>query len=154
MSILVHQSAYVKKVLEKFNMDKAYPQRTPMIVRALKKDKDPFSPKQEGKEVLGAEYPYLSAIGALMYLANNTMPDITLTVNCLARHSATPTMYHWNGIKNILQYLNGTIDFGLFFRRNQESDLIGYADADYLSDPQNSRSQTLFVFLHEETAIS
>jgi hypothetical protein len=40
--ILVHQSAYVKKVLEKFNMDKAYPQRTPMIVRALEKDKDSF----------------------------------------------------------------------------------------------------------------
>jgi hypothetical protein len=29
-------------------MDKAYPQSTPMIVRALKKDKDPFKPKQEG----------------------------------------------------------------------------------------------------------
>jgi hypothetical protein len=142
MSILVHQSAYVKKVLEKFNMDKAYPQRTSMIVRALKKDKDPFSPKQEGKEVLGAKYPYLSAIGALMYLANNTMPDITLTVNCPARHSTTPIMYHWNGIKNILQYLNDTIDLGLFFQRNQESDLIGYADVDYLSDPQNDRSQT------------
>jgi hypothetical protein len=40
--ILIHQSAYVKKVLEKFNIDKAYPQRTPMIIRALEKDKVPF----------------------------------------------------------------------------------------------------------------
>jgi hypothetical protein len=31
-SILVHQSAYVKKVLEKFNMDKTYFQMTPIIV--------------------------------------------------------------------------------------------------------------------------
>jgi hypothetical protein len=45
MGILVHQYAYVKKVLEKFNMDKAYPQRTPMIVRALKNDKDLFRSK-------------------------------------------------------------------------------------------------------------
>jgi hypothetical protein len=74
--ILVHQSTYVKKVLGKFNMDKAYPQRTPMIVHALEKDKYPFIPKQDGEEVLEAEYPYLSAIGALMYLANNTRPDI------------------------------------------------------------------------------
>jgi hypothetical protein len=66
--ILVHQSAYIKKVLEKFNMDKACPERTPMIIRALKKDIDPFRPKQEGEEVLEAEYPYLSAIGALIYL--------------------------------------------------------------------------------------
>jgi hypothetical protein len=43
--ILIHQSTYVKKVLEKFNIDKAYPQRTPMIIRALEKDKDPFRPK-------------------------------------------------------------------------------------------------------------
>jgi hypothetical protein len=43
--ILVHQSAYVKKVLNKYNMDKAYPQRTLMIVRALEKDKDQFRPK-------------------------------------------------------------------------------------------------------------
>jgi hypothetical protein len=76
MCILVHRSTYVKKVLGKFNMDKAYPQRTPMIVHALEKDKDPFRPKQDGEEVLEAEYPYLSPIGALMYLANNTRPDI------------------------------------------------------------------------------
>jgi hypothetical protein len=34
-----------------------------MIVRALEKDKDLFKLKQEGEEVLEAEYPYLSAIG-------------------------------------------------------------------------------------------
>jgi hypothetical protein len=135
-------------------MNKAYPQMTPMIVRALEKDKDPFRPKQEGEEVLGAEYPYLSAIGALMYLANNTRLDIAFAVNCLRRHSAAPIMCHWNGIKNILRYLNDTIDLGLFFRRNQESDLIGYVDAGYLFDPQNSISQTGFVFLYRGTAMS
>jgi hypothetical protein len=96
-------------------MDKAFSATTPMIVHALEKDKDPFKPREEGEEVLGQEYPYLSAISALMYLANNTKPDIALTVNYLARHSAAPTMHHWNGIKNILQYLVGTIDLGLYF---------------------------------------
>lgn len=32
--------------------------------------------------------------------------------------------------------------------------MIGYADAGYLSDPHNARSQTGFVFLHGGTAIS
>jgi hypothetical protein len=154
MGILVHQSAYVKKVLDKLNMDKAYLQRTLMIVRALEKDKDSIRPKQEGEEVLGAKYPYLSAIGALMYLASNTRPDIAFMVNCLVRHSATPIMRYWNNIKNILWYLNGTIDHGLFFQKNQESDLIAYADSSYLFDPQNGRSQIGFVFLHGGTAIS
>jgi hypothetical protein len=93
-SILVHQFAYVQKILEKFNMDKAYSARAPMVVRALEKDKDPFRPKEEGEEVLGPEYPYLSGICALMYLTNNTRPDIAFTVNYLARHSAAPTMRH------------------------------------------------------------
>jgi hypothetical protein len=103
---------------------------------------------------LRAEYPYISIICALMYLANNIRPDIAFAVNCLARHSAAPTMHHWNSIKNILWYLNDIIDLGLFFQRNQESDLIEYVDPDYLSDPQNGRSQKGFVFLHRGTVIS
>jgi hypothetical protein len=96
-------------------MDKAYLARTPMIVRALEKDKDPFKPREEGEEVLGQENTYLSVIGALIYLTNNTRLDITFAVNCLVRHNAAPTMHHWNGIKNTLRYLVDTIDLGLYF---------------------------------------
>jgi hypothetical protein len=66
------------------------------------KDNDPFRPLQEGEGVLGSKYPYLSAIGALMYLANNTRPDIAFAINLLARYSVTPTMHHWNGVKDVL----------------------------------------------------
>jgi hypothetical protein len=68
----------------------------------LKKNKDSFRLKQEGEDVLGAEYPYLSVIRALMYLANNTRPDTAFAINCLVRHSAAPIIHHWNDIKNIL----------------------------------------------------
>jgi hypothetical protein len=116
--ILIHQLAYVQKILVKINMDKAYPSKTPMVVRALEKDTGPFRPRQEGEEVLGSEYPYLSAIGALMYLANNTRPDITFAVNLLARYSAAPIMHHWNKVKDVLRYLRGTSDLGLFYLKN------------------------------------
>jgi hypothetical protein len=143
--ILVHQSTYVQKILEKFNMDKAYPGRTPMIIHALENDTDPFRPKVEGEEVLGQEYSYLSAIGVLMYLVNNTRPDIAFTVNCLARY---------NVIKNILRYLVGTIDLELYLQKNQNSKLIGYVGAGYLSYPLNTRSQSGYMFLHGGTTIS
>jgi len=152
--ILVHQSAYIQKPLEKFNMDKSYPSKTSMVVRSLDMEKDPFRPRDEDEEVLGPEVPYLSVIGALMYLANQTRPDIAFAVNLLARHSAAPTKRHWTGAKHILRYLNGTKDLGLFFQRNQDTTMIGYTDAGYLSDPYNGRSQTGFVFLYGGTAIS
>ncbi len=69
-------------------MDKAYALRTSMVVCALEKETDQFIPKKEGEEVLGTEYPYLSVIDALIYLANNIRPDIAFAVNLLARFSA------------------------------------------------------------------
>jgi hypothetical protein len=89
--VFVHQSTYTKRVLENFDMDECHPVRTPMIVRSLEADKDPFRPKEEDEQGLGLEVPYLSAIGALMYLANCARPNITFVVNLLARYNAAPT---------------------------------------------------------------
>jgi hypothetical protein len=89
-----------------------------------------------------------------MYLADCTRSDIAFAVNLLARHSAAPTKRHWTGVKCILRYLNGTRDLGLFYKRGLNSNIIGYTDAGYLSDPHNGRSQTGFVFLHNEITIS
>ena len=100
--ILVHQLAYIEKVLKQFDMDKSHPVNSPIVVRSLEVNKDPFHPKEENKELFGPEVPYLSAIGALMYLANCTRPDITFSINLLARYNSAPTKRHWNGIKHIL----------------------------------------------------
>ena len=57
-------------------MDKAHPLSSPMIVRSLDVKKDPFRPCENGEVLLGPEVPYLNTIGAFMYLANCTRPDI------------------------------------------------------------------------------
>ncbi|KAG7527821.1 GAG-pre-integrase domain [Arabidopsis suecica] len=57
--ILVHQKAYTEKVLKRFNMDQAHPLSSPMVVRSLGLDSDPFGPKKDEEEVLGPEVPYL-----------------------------------------------------------------------------------------------
>ncbi|CAM8940081.1 unnamed protein product [Rhodiola kirilowii] len=137
--ILVHQSNYTRKIIKRFNMDKSNPLSTPMVVRSLDVDKDPFHPCEESEEILG-QVPYFSAIGALMYLANCTRPDIAFAVNLLARFSSAPTKRHWNGIKHVFRYLQGTIDLGLFYPNNTKPVLIGYVDAGYLSDPHKAKS--------------
>ncbi|KAL8095736.1 hypothetical protein AgCh_036931 [Apium graveolens] len=94
--IFVHQSSYTENILKQFYMDKSHPFNSPMVVRSLDKKKDVFRPKEKNEEILGPEVPYLSAIGALMYLANNTRPNIAFSVNLLARHSNAPTRRHWH----------------------------------------------------------
>ena len=93
---MVYDSSIIiyRKSHEALYMDKSNPLSSPMVVRSLEVTKDPFWPKEENEELLGPEVPYLSAIGALMYLANYTRTDIALSVNLLVRYSSTPTKRH------------------------------------------------------------
>ena len=125
-----------------------------MVVWLLEVIKDPFRPKEENEELLGPEIPNLSAIGALMYLANYTRPDIVLSVNLLSRYSSAPIIRHWKRIKHVLRYLCGTINVGLFYSNILEPQLFGYADGWYLLDPHKDRSQTRYIFTLGNTAIS
>ena len=124
-------------------MDKAYPLSTPIVVRSLDIKTDPFRPKEDDEMVLGPEVPHLSAIGALLYLAQCTRPDIAFSVNLLARYNSAPTILHWKGVKDVLRYLRGTTDMGLFYSKNSTNDqvLVGYADAGFLSDLHKALSQ-------------
>ena len=151
--ILVHQSTYTKKVLKQFYMDKAHPLSTPVVGRSLDVKKYPFWPQEDDEETLGLEIPYLSAIGALMYLANYTRPDIAFAVNLLARYNSVPTWRHWNGIKYILRYLHGITDFRLFYLNWSKLQLVRYPDAGYLFDLHKGRSQTWYLFIYGNTAI-
>ena len=45
-----------------------------MVIRTIDMEKVPFRPRDDDEEVLGPQVPYLSVIGALMYLANQTRP--------------------------------------------------------------------------------
>ncbi|KAM1936244.1 hypothetical protein ACFX15_013538 [Malus domestica] len=163
--ILVHQSNYTKKVLRRFNEDEVKPSSTPMVVRTLDAKRYPFHPKEDANEILEPEVPYLSAMGALLYLAQCTRPDISFAVNLLARYSNAPTRRHWNGVKDIFRYLKGTMDLGLFYTLESpsvaapyslqiDSHLVGYADVGYLSDLHKAHSQMGYVFTVGDTAIS
>ena len=124
-----------------------------MVVRTLDVKKDHFRPKEDDEETLGSEIPYLSAIGALMYLTNCTQSDIAFPVNLLARYTSAPTRRYWNGVKHVLRYLHGMIDMGLFYPHCSNPQLVGYVDVGYLSDSHKGRSQTGYLFTYGNTAI-
>ncbi|KAM2344545.1 hypothetical protein ACFXTH_008535 [Malus domestica] len=136
-----------------------------MVVWILDAKRDPFRPNEDEEEILEPKVPYLSAIGALLYLAQCTKPDISFVINLLARYNNVPTSTHWNGVKDIFCYLKGTTNLGLFYTRQSsrvvapigswiDSYFVGYTDAKYLSDPHRARSQTSYVFTVGNTTIS
>ncbi|XP_069148031.1 secreted RxLR effector protein 161-like [Solanum lycopersicum] len=65
-------------------MDEAHPLSTPMVVCSLDVNKYPFRPQEKDEKIFDSEVPYLSASGALMYLANTIRLDIAFAVNLLA----------------------------------------------------------------------
>ena len=125
-----------------------------MVVRSLEVNKNPFRLKEENEELFGPKVPYLSAIGALMYLVNCTRSDIAFSVNLQARYSSTLTKRYWNEIKHILRYLRGTSDMSLYYSKESKSQLIGYVDGGYLSNPHKARFQIGYVFTYGGTTIS
>lgn len=114
--LLVHQTTYTKKILKGFAMDKSGPAKTPLCVWRLDVERNCYAARREGENVYGPQFPYLAAIGALMYLANGTRPDIAFSVSVLSRFSNEPIMRHWNGVKQIFQYLRGLEDLGIFYK--------------------------------------
>ena len=102
------------------------PSSTPMVVRSLDAKQDPFRQKKDDEDILEPEVPYLSTIGALLYLAQCTRPDISFAVNLLTRYSNAPTRIHWAGVKDIFLYLKGTTDLGLFYPYESSNGAISY----------------------------
>ena len=90
----IHQTAYTQKVLKLLCMDKTHTLSTPMVVRSLDPNKIPFRSREKYEEILGPKVPYISAIGALIYLANCTRLAISFAVNILVRFSSSPTRRH------------------------------------------------------------
>lgn len=61
-------------------MKNVHPLSTSMVVRTLDPEKDQFPPKDDNRQILDPEVPYLNAVSALLYLAQYMRPDILCAV--------------------------------------------------------------------------
>ena len=57
-----------------------------------------------------------------------------------------PTKEHWTAVKRILQYPNGTLNYGLVYEKNIDG-LIGYSHADWAGDTNDQRSTFGYSFM-------
>lgn len=138
------QSKYIGDLLKKFKMENASPCPTPMITGRHftvegEKLKDPTVFRQ--------------AIGGLQYLTH-TRPDIAFSVNKLSQYMSSPTTDHWQGIKRILRYLQGTINYCMHIKPSTDLDITGFSDADWATSIDDRKSMAGQCVFLGETLIS
>lgn len=128
----------MERLLERFNMTECKPVKTPIEARVN-------SINEEGTECIVETNPYRELIRCLMYLMLYTRPDISAATNYYSRYQNRGTESHWNGLKQILRYIKGTLDYGLFFPRKKcDEPLLAYVDADWAND-SNRKSITGYL---------
>ena len=111
-------------------------------------------PSTTDERVRMSRVPYALAIGSIMYARMCTRPDVSYALRVTSRYQADPGESHWTTVKNILKYLKRTKDMFLVYGGEDELRVKGYTDASYLTDSDDSRSQSGYVFVMNGGAVS
>jgi hypothetical protein len=141
--ITLSQGGFIQRMIERYDLKDSKAVSTPMEVGI---DLETSDSPQVNK-------PYRALIGELLYVANNTRPDVSFAVSNLARYSQDPRQVHWRAALRIVRYLKGTINLGLQYERSgklssgSESLVRGYSDADWGGCKRTCRSTSGYIFL-------
>lgn len=87
---------------------------------------------------------YRALVGSLQYLTL-TRPNISFAVNKLSQFMHAPTILHRCALKQLLRYLNGTIDKGILFKKDSPLILHGFTDDDWDSDKATYKRNSGYI---------
>ncbi|XP_052176613.1 secreted RxLR effector protein 161-like [Diospyros lotus] len=96
---------------------------------------------------------YKQIVGSLMYLTA-TQPDMMFVVSLISGDMAQPTKLHLLAAKRVLRYLRGTTNFGIFYKKGGNKELVAYTDSDYARDFEDRKSTVGYVFMLSSGAVS
>jgi hypothetical protein len=146
------QCVYIDKLLERFGMENSKKGSVPMS-KSVQLSKSQCAVTRKDIEDM-KDIPYASAIGSIMYAMTCTRPDVAFALSMTSRHQASPGPEHWTAVKNILRYLKRTKNKFLVYGGQRELSVEGYTDASFMTDPDDRRSQSGYVFLLNGGAVS
>ncbi len=157
--LFVSSNQKVQDILTDFNMAMCLPTATPMDHVAISASDCPTLNSPEWNEM--QSIPYRECVGRLTHLMRTTRPDIAFSVSVVNRYLHNPGHKHWNAVKRILRYLNGTKDFELKIapldfsskvsvcNRSSNSSTLGLSgntDADWGGHPDTAKSTSGYAF--------
>ena len=118
--IFISQEKYARNLVKKFGLDSKKHASTPLSSSTK------LSLDSSGVEM--SPTLYKSIIGSLLYLMASR-PDIAFSVGVCARYQAAPKESHLTAVKRIIHYINGTLEYGLWYSIDFNDYLAGYLDA-------------------------
>ena len=89
---------------------------------------------------------YKQIMGSLMYLMATRL-DIMHVVSVISRYMECPIEIHLLVAKRIFQYLQGTKEFGLFYKNEERLDLFSFIDSDSIGDLDDKKSTSRYAFM-------
>eukprot|EP00899_Mesostigma_viride_P011107 jgi/Mesvir1/19999/Mv25399-RA.1 len=142
-SLTMHQRPYIEAIAARFGLSTPHPVHTPIV---------PGSPRREGGMCDAPNHQlFQQIVGALMYAATWTRPDIAFAVNQLAQCMQAPTEGDLELAKRLVRYLVHTKDLGL--RYGGQGGLEGWTDADWGNCPETRRSVSGNVVMFRGAAV-
>ena len=136
-SIFISQTKYANNLVMKFGLESTSLVRTPMSPN-VKLTIDLF-----GKSV--DPTLYVSIIGSLIYLTANR-PDISYSVGVCAQYQANPKESHVTDVKHIIKYVKSTSNIGVWYDKDTNDVLVGYSNADCVSNADDHKSTSSGCF--------
>jgi hypothetical protein len=147
----ISQRQFALVVLKRFGYENCKGVTTPMNpdfpTRAAFESQ--FATEHEMKQ-----YPYLQALGSLMYLMVGTRPDLAFSLSVLSQYSTKYTKFHWDAIVRVFRYLQYSKDLVLRYDGdNLDEPLYGFSDSDWAGDKETRRSTSGYTFLMAGAAV-
>jgi len=121
--LLLTQERYASDILKRVNMQLCKPVKTPLNTT------EKLSVTSGTRLGVEDSTRYRSIVGALQYLTL-TRPDLSFSVNKVCQFLHSPTTVHWEAVKRILRYVQGTIGLGLKIRKSNSMLVSAFSDAD------------------------
>ena len=120
--------------------------------QTLSKADEPQNPEEKEEMKM---FPYREAVGALMWAATMTRPDIACAVRAVARFCENPGLAHKKAVMKIFQYLLHTKEWGITYG-GQGCGLYmeAYTDSDFGACLDTRRSVSGAVLMLAKGAIS
>ncbi|XP_031256169.1 uncharacterized protein LOC116114160 [Pistacia vera] len=143
-SIFVNERRFANEILHKFNMGSCKPVDTPLVVN-LKLSKDDGTEKVDEKM-------YRSMIGCLLYWTA-TRPDLMFATSVLSRFMTSSSKIHLKAAKRVLRYVKGSVELGIWLKKTENLQLIGYSYSDWAGCIDDMRSTSCYVFFLNSRAI-